>query len=130
MCDIYLLRTIDIISAFTLNVILLKIAFGNLSFTMNFSFYETTLMLTFIPSGKPKQIKTALCHGLNWKLCLSLGLTNETFIGQLSFSGSQTCEQNLSLSLCGFKGILIRRLIARYHPVNAARVPIQVLPRL
>lgn len=57
--------------------------------------------------------------------CTALSLTNETFIGQLSFSGSQTCEQNLSLSLCVFKGILIKWLIARYYPVNAACVPPQ-----
>ena len=64
-----------------------------------------------------------LHYGLNWKPCLSLCLTNETFIGQLSFSGSQTCEQNLSLSLCVFKGILIKWLIARYYPLNMACVP-------
>lgn len=54
---------------------------------------------------------------------LSFRLTNETLIGQLSFSGLWTCEQNLSPSLCAFKGILIRRLIARYYPVNVDGVP-------
>lgn len=54
---------------------------------------------------------------------LSFRLTNETLIGQLSFSGLWTCEQNLSPSLCSFKGILIRRLIARYYPVNVDGVP-------